>query len=65
MGIRPEFFILMSEIEELWNTAKEDATMLRVNNALVENIVYCECCGDKRIEEDHCNPCSVCGYKKL
>ena len=65
MGIRPEVFILMSEIEELWNTAKEDATMLRVNNALVENIVYCECCGDKRIEEDLCDPCSVCGYKKL
>ena len=36
MGIRPEFFILMSEIEELWIGATNSETFKRVNNAITE-----------------------------
>ena len=55
----------MSEIEELWVGSTNNETLKRVNNAIKDDMVYCECCGKKKIEEDHCDPCVICGYKKL
>ena len=57
----------MSEIEELWVGSTNNETLKRVNNAIKDDIVYCECCGKKIVIDSrgNCGPCPECGYKKL
>ena len=53
----------MSKIEELWSTAKEDVVLQRINEVIVESIVYCVQCGQKQVNKERCDSCEVCGYK--
>ena len=55
----------MSEIEELWIGATNSETFKRVNNAITEEVFFCDNCGTKTTcKVGPCDSCIVCGYKE-
>ncbi len=68
MGVCTEFLLLMqgkSEIEELWIGATDDEAIRRVNNAILQDVFYCESCGFKMEDKvNRCDPCINCGNKE-